>query len=359
LQAGQVLPYLLEAGFISQREAVFTGIKVDTSVRKNTSYQVKVGDRHLLVKQPKLNGDPGIEREVEFYFSIREKFERLRAISLQPLGYGSSGSWLVLPFLNDAPDLRQFHARARYAPVRLGREIGRTLAVLHDTGGGKRAAGTLPPAPAPWVFMLRAPDVSILETESGGSLAVLKRIQANEHLRALIDHTSIHWVSHEFCHGDLRLDNLLYSRERALILVDWELCGLGWAAWDVACLLANYVEVWVNGATRPASLEDSKKIQTRKNIVSFKPLLVAFWSEYRHHRRLDGGSTLSPHLLAQLVALRMLQSALEYSQGSPVPTRESIMLLTVATRFATRPVESWVHILGIPMSPLTGTMSER
>ena len=61
--------------------------------------------------------------------------------------------------------------------------------------------------------------------------------------------------------------------------------------------------------------------------------------------------------LATTLAVRLLQSALEYSQQSNEVTRESLALLEIARQFASQPLASWVHVLGLPLSDGRGPIA--
>ncbi len=156
------------------------------------------------------------------------------------------------------------------------------------------------------------------------------------------------------CHGDMRLDNLLFGRDPQLVLVDWELSGLGATIWDVACLLANFVDFWAVGAMRPRNDPGGATTSAKRRLARFHVLLGAFWRAYQEFRSPRPAWIDRPELVAQMTAVRLIQTALEYSHQSIVPTRESVMLLSLAEEFAARPVENWVHILRLPLAEANG-----
>jgi len=175
--------------------------------------------------------------------------------------------------------------------------------------------------------------------EGAATLELIRRIQAARLLRQLIEAMSSVWVADALCHNDLRLDNILYTPRRSrpvLTLVDWELCRAGWSAWDVACVMASYVELWAVLASN----------RTPRTMAGWQPLLRGMVEEYVH----TSGDRAAPDAItvSRLVAVRLLQSALEYSQRSRQITRESVVLLELATSFARQPLVCWVHILGLP-----------
>jgi Phosphotransferase enzyme family len=49
-------------------------------------------------------------------------------------------------------------------------------------------------------------------------------------------------------HGDFRLDNLLFRPDGEVVVVDWQLCGVGPAAWDVSYFITGALEPSVGRA---------------------------------------------------------------------------------------------------------------
>jgi hypothetical protein len=197
----------------------------------------------------------------------------------------------------------------------------------------------------------------MLVTESSGTIEIIRRVQANPVLVSAIERTAEGLKVDGLCHGDIRLDNLLCGPSPRLVLVDWELAGVGATAWDLGCLLAGFAEFWVTGAVPHRDYPGSAITSTKRSLLRFKPMLQRFWKEYSERvSALRCGYSWQKRL-PEMVGIRLIQSALEYSQLSTIPTRESILLLTLAERFVKHPLECWVHLLGLPLSNATGRIS--
>ncbi|WP_038953712.1 aminoglycoside phosphotransferase family protein [Bradyrhizobium japonicum] len=349
LEPEDVIPYLLEAGVATPESIVRNQAEVSVHIRKNISYVVDFGDRSFLVKRAKILEDPGVDREAAFYAKVLPSHEDLRAFTPDLLLYDPNRSHIIIRHFSHHMDLRRRFMRSRHTPASLGAQLGCALAALHSTlpTNWEKANFEIPEL---WVLSLLEPSMDMLVTESLGTIEMIRRVQATPVLALLIERALKDQPVDGLCHGDMRLDNLLYGSSRRLIIVDWELSGLGSTAWDLACLLASFVEFWATGAVRPHDDPSGAVTSAKRSLARFHLLLKTFWQEYRQRRCPPQDWPSWSKRVAELTGLRLIQSALEYSQLSAMPTRESIMLLTMAERFASRPMECWVHILGLPLS---------
>jgi aminoglycoside phosphotransferase (APT) family kinase protein len=356
LEYEYVVPYLLKAGLVTEEQVVRSRAELSVQVRKNISYIARFGDESFLLKRPKVADDPGVHRELAFYVKVLASHKSFRTFAPDLLRYDPNGPLIVIRHYSEHVDLRRRFTRSRHTPTGLGVELGRILATLHSAAPTDWEKSNLQ-APKPWLLSLLEPSLDILITESPGTIEILRRVQASAALANFIESIAEDLRIDGIYHGDLRLDNVLYGPHGQVILVDWELCGVGSTSWDLACLLASVTELWAANAVRRPDGTDTIRVSAKLDLPRFQPILKSFWVEYC---RLRG---LSPHWLdwskqvSQLTGLRLVQAALEYSQTSVSPTREAVMLLTLAERFVVRPMESWVHILGLPLSTTSGKIS--
>lgn len=369
LEAADVIDYLLGRGELQRCELVHSDFSVEVVERKNVSFIVDVGGPRLLLKRPRDPRDTGVANEAAVYVALGQGDHSVAA-HLAPFRFFDP-DWqvLALEYLPDAPTLRDHHARTGRAPAHIGRATGRVLAALHAMPVASQwlAAGDPPP---PWALTLLEPPISVLETESSGTLAVLRRIQGSQPLTSAAEGLVDKWETRSLCHNDVRLDNILLvsgtGAAARIAIVDWELCSPGDGLWDVAGMLAGYVELWATYALTAS--RSGRPAAARHGLAAFRPLLRALWAGYTSDdraahdgaalARAPGGRPSSgPDTavrVASMIGLRLAQTALEYSQGSNEATADSLALLTLAEQFAQRPLERWVHALGLPLGPMTG-----
>ncbi len=115
-------------------------------------------------------------------------------------------------------------------------------------------------------------------------------------------------------HGDLRWDNCMLvaapgaRRRTRVLLVDWELGGVGPAAFDIGTALAEYLIAWVASIPMPDPHDPSRFAeQAGHPLARMRPAVHALWRTYRSART-------QPPALAQVVdlaAVRLLQTAME------------------------------------------------
>ena len=361
LEPSQLVPYLLNAGILEAADVVTGAVEIETIERKNISYRVTAGPRAFILKRSRLADDPSVHHEAAAYAYLTAAVREIHDVVPEVLGFDAESCLLTLEYYSDAPNLRELYQRGRQVPLQLGRLLAHSLAMLHESGLPGPASPLVATNP-PWVLSLLEPTVEVYFYESRGVIDLIRRIQGAPLLAGMVAEFAESWSTDSVCHGDLRLDNLVYvprppAGKQRLAIVDWELCGAGWSAWDLACLLASFVELWVTGSGPRLPQHAAKEQLGRPGMSKHHGLLRAIWAEYHKGRLSQPSAAVSADRLCRLVGLRLLQSALEYSQQSPGPTRESIMLLALAQRLAERPLESWVHILGLPVAEASGSIS--
>lgn len=355
----RLITYLLDRGVLTAAELVHTHFHIETIERKNVGYVVHTDHPVLVVKCARDPFDNAVEYEAAAYRALTSgEATHLQFCIPRIRFFDNHRRVLVMDYVPGAQTLRDVHVRTRRAPAYLGRAAGELLAALHVTG-----ARPLTPLPAepPWALTLSAPSIMVLQTESSGTIEILRRLQAAPGVLRTLELLLSEWRNDTFCHGDVRLDNLLVrpggqTNGHPLVLVDWELYAPGEALWDVSCLIASYLELWLAHAVtapRPTKLAQCRQI------TAYQSLLAALWAAWHRGNDLSGDAHQNAVRATQLVGARLLQSSLEYSQGCNDPTRESLALLEIASACLTRPHESWVHLLGLPLATTTGPVDDR
>jgi hypothetical protein len=129
-----------------------------------------------------------------------------------------------------------------------------------------------------------------------------------------------------------------------VLLVDWELAARADPAFDVGSVLAEYLRVWVGSvpiveAVDPGRFAD----RARHPLAVMRPAISAFWTTYR---------TLHPEPPAlrrvmELTAVRLLQTAIERSQGLSAATAHVVTLVQLADNLLRAPEEAAVGLLGL------------
>lgn len=351
-----IVSLLITRGLLSAAEIIDHGVKVQSFERKNLSFSVRTPRRSCLVKLARQPEDNSITREAAVYAALSAAAAATPLLTHLPrvIDYDPDRKILVLEWI-EGHTLYDHH-RLREAPhPHLGRQSGEILHYLHGLDPTAFADLAMD-SPRPWILRFDAPPVHILATESSGILHLARLIQTDDTLLRAMRTVAESWKVDALCHNDFRLNNVLHAPESGkegapskVYLIDWELCAPGYALWDLVSFFESYVQLWVLGKS---SLREP---EAAVSITHFQRLIGAFWEAYRSRESAPGGDRLRTiTLVANMIGLKLLQSALEYAQRSNEPTRESVMLLECGRKFCTHPLEAWVHILGIPLTRKTG-----
>lgn len=217
-------------------------------------------------------------------------------------------------------------------PASLLAALGRQLAVLHSGAAGDRrhdrhARPTLR-LRRPWVLDVARgalPDILAPDPEIA---ALAGEMAADALLRAALEELDRAWSGAAPMHGDVKFDNVLVrcdgaGAEAHVMLLDWELAGLGLPVWDLAGVL--------DGLMVPA-LVDVDTDTALESMERADPALAAY--------RL-GMSGLAPsrHSLLVATVARLLQSSLQLQamrHSRPEAAECSRRVLTGARRLAER-----------------------
>jgi len=260
---------------------------------------------------------------------------------------------LVAELLTSAIDLAEHHAGGNASSGALGRAVGGLLATLHGLPVDAFAAG-LDSRPPP-VFALADPDLELYCSLSAANLACLAEAQ-EAGTCALLAKLAADWTPRALIHGDVRLANLMVEEPLGaaprIWLVDWEDAAHGDPGWDVGCLLAHHVSLWLTSLPRPADLELGGEVERAgRPLETLQPYITEAWGSYRAARGL--GRARARAELAQAIRFAgaaLVEIALALGQdGNGTPSRGQLRHLQVAHNVLSRPVEAAVQLMGFSL----------
>lgn len=228
----EVVALLRSVGWLSDREIVASGVSVTDMSRSHSVYRVDVGAAPRWVlkthRPPRGDFDGSFERELKAY-ELAEDVSDLKV--LMPRFCGALGESVIAieaiageTAWGDGPGQPQAQV-----------EVTSRLGQLHRATEG--SIDTIQDAGFPWI--LRAMDFDSPEfVWSGAARAVLQRVAGNPRAVAELREARAQWNRTCLIHGDAKLDNVIIPRDRnkGVVLVDWELSGLGDPLWDLAAL---------------------------------------------------------------------------------------------------------------------------
>ena len=330
----EVAPYLLSLGLLEPRAVVDGELTITDGSHRNRVFvaTTRAGPTYVL-KQ----GDPAAHAHEAAVLRSLTAVAALRAHL--PAVVDHDATLLLLRTPGGGRDWGVHHAETGFPRLQAA-SLGRVLGVLH----GVAAAPRLPPGYEPvWGVSLPEPPAAMLRGLSAGALGVVTRIQASRELCTRLDALREVCVADGVAHGDLRWENCIALRRRAL-LIDWELAGIGLRAFDAAGVLAEYLRAWV-GSIPIAEPRDPARLLAHAALPlrRMQPAVAAFWSTYVSTCREP------PSLLRviELTAVRLLQTAIERAQGLATPSAHVIALVQVAANLLARPLDAAPVLLGL------------
>lgn len=258
---------------------------------------------------------------------------------------------LVLELLESAVGLPQIHSEAGAdpEPAAVGHAVGRVLALLHEAPGDGWAGDALPP-----VFALARPGIALYRSLSGANLACLAAAQ-DAGTCDLLDELARDWEPSVLTHGDVRLANVMVDRPRSdaphVWLVDWELAGAGDPAWDLGCLLAHHLSLWLLSIS-DASHDDSAVLTERaeRPLEVIQPGILATWRGYRQ----APAGPADPLTAIRHAGASMVEIALSLGQEASLPSDTQLLHLQVAHNILARPGDAAAHLMGLTPSDIPG-----
>jgi aminoglycoside phosphotransferase (APT) family kinase protein len=264
---------------------------------------------------------------------------------------------LITEYLRDAENLHEMHARMRAYSITVAQALGEALGSLHRASSGFAAmdgfAVGFPKTP-PWALTI-GQDASLeLASLPGGHRQVLLRIRELPALLTGLTAVRDAWRCDEFIHGDIRGDNILVSSSPdgsalSVHFVDWELADIGDQAWDVASMLATYLEYWL--FTPPVQQRPELSRESSIDTESHKQIRVALAESLRSYvktRQLSDESARGMNSrLMPLLAARLVRSAFDAVAGMDQISHEAMTMLEIAQFALANPDRAYAELLGI------------
>ena len=349
LRREDIVPYLLANDLISPAVVVDGDVRVVDVSRRNSNHRVEFGDGGLLVKQaPHPRARRSLAHEATVLAALWASGDRRLTGHLPPLARWDDAAGLLVLGLAPPATRGLYSVLAgsrRFAP-RLAAEVGALLARTHRRGP---LAGLGEPA-APPTLSLHLPDVATVADSSRGALQLIGMVQADRELRSALDEVRRDWRPDGLVHGDAKWDNLLVlpaGTRRRLWLVDWELAGPGDGRWDVATVLASYLQLWVTMIPVTGTEAAADLPHARYPLAAMRPSMRALLGAWLRGHDYDQVRRVEELLgVARLLGARLVVTVFEYVQLAHGMWGSLVRLLQLAAHLLTRPEETFAAVLG-------------
>jgi hypothetical protein len=344
--------------------------------RKNNNFLITLpAGQQLLVKQEGEITRGGIPQELfnEWLFhQLLQEFPvlgNIAAIAPLVIHFDQDNSILVRNYLSEYLELGDFYQQHDIYPEAIATAIGNTVGVVHRATLNHREyrdfMATAPQGQFRYQFHnpaqgLPSMGAEILAQVPRDALKFYTLYQSHESISAAIADLAYNWQPCCLTHNDLHLENILvHSRWQQLDdclikFIDWEAASWGDPAWDLGCLLASYLEIWLQSLVVDNTLEIEESLALALiPLEVIQPSMIALIRGYIHsfpaiteYRRDFIYRVLQ---FAGLVLLDRTQAKITDRQHCD---RRGLCVFYVANNLLTMAQNSVQTIFGIPESEL-------
>lgn len=353
--------YLLERGFVSTESIVESDLVVADASRRNRNFKV-IAERatcYLLKQGITADGIATIAHEAAVYQCLTSiENPELNRYLPRFFGYDPKEQVLIIEFLRDSQNLREYHDRRGHFPTTIAAALATALSALHRSNWVEADSdvGSLKLQP-PWLLSIHRPNLQMLQQLGGATFQAVKIIQRFPEFRELLDGLRREWVHDTLIHFDIKWDNCLIvaprsgSRKIDLRIVDWELAGVGDPCWDVGSVFNDYLSYWLGSIPIIGEIPSERFIElARCPLSKMHPAIRSFWESYVRCMGLDNATSAEWLLRAvRYAAGRLVQTVYEGLYHSNKLTGNAVCSLQVSLNILRRPQEAIVQLLGIPL----------
>lgn len=337
LEQSQVAHYLLSLGLVNPRAVIEEDLVVTDQSRRNSVFVVTSSrGATIVVKQ----AGPGNADAVAHEAGVLRMLARVPELAghVPKLVHSDeAGARLVLRSPAGAVAWNDL-ARVPRLPARA---LGRLLAILHAVPPD--SAETPSHLDRSWGRALYEPAYEQIQQMSAGALDLLERLQASQELCDRLRRLDEEASGDAFVHGDLRWDNCLTVGPHVHV-IDWERAGPGDAAEDLGAAFGEYLRLWL-GSIPIVDAADPGRLAHHAGhpLERLQPVMRSLWAAYRR----GCSRPVALRRVAQMTAVRLLQTAMEYAQGLLAATVELTTLAHVAEDLLSDPDAMAGVLLGI------------
>lgn len=326
LDAVGTIDHLIATGALSSEQLVRDGVTVTDKSSRCRTFIVKTGASGFVLKQ-------GTNSEtVQSVSNEAGTYLRLAAVNgavPMPRMFSFEDECLVTEFVPGSTLAESINQDRRVHAERAA-DVAAVLAALHRS---KVDPLSVPPARPSPVFLLVNPPLIAFQFHSQGSHQLTRLVQSDEALTAGLRLLYSRWRHSHMIHNDVRPENLIETPGSYLVVIDWELAGLGDPLWDVAALVAEHMIAFLEDAgtwTLPVG---------QRSAASAEKLGKLRRTSWRILETYQAGTAeeVHPAELIQWVAGRMVLTTMERCTSASAVPASCRHLLQVAANLFKRP----------------------
>ncbi len=351
LTAYNLAHFLMSKGLLDPASVADGDFTVAEAGRRNRNFKVRLGPRPgLFVKQVKIL-DPSatatIQREASFFKLIQTspKYAALKALTPEFVHYEPRRHAVTTRLADQAESLAEKQGREGVYREDIAHLLGHALGIAHPYGPVLAAdpdARGLFACQLPWPLTLDQTGYSFLNSLGAIGPQLAQSIQQAPGLQPALSALRPEWQFDSLVHGDMKFDNCLIRTmpggQVQLTIVDWELCDLGDAAWDVASIYKDLLMAVLVSAQNPQA-------SPQVTFDTVRPAMRAFWTGYCAARP-QAATLPSLDKMIRYTGARMVLAVLEYLWNAPAMSPLGRQILETAQWLLHSTLSARVQMIG-------------
>lgn len=248
-----------------------------TNTSENTKFLVTLSTgKQLLIKQEKCNINYNTTHDFFNEWLVYQLVQRfpvlanIKVITLLADYFDQENSILVRNYLSEYLELSDFYLQQDIYPESIAAAIGNGIAVVHQSTFEFREyrdfMANAPQGQYRYQFHNPAQGIGVMGTEilpqiPDDAINFYTVYQSQESITAAIADLAYNWHPCCLTHNGLRLENIIvHSRWQQLDdclikLIDWKTASWGDPVVDIGCLIASYLNIWLQSLITDNSLE--------------------------------------------------------------------------------------------------------
>lgn len=338
----------------------------------NLLVRLQQEDRHLTLKQERLNRSGQLTEELFSEWYVREAIEQFRELedihTLIPriAHFDRDNGIIAIEYLANHVDLLDFYHRDREFDPKIGKYIGQAIGRIHqltyqqasyEDFFNRRQSLTVIDR-----LILTTPSLKPITPEMYSQLptAGIKFLSLCQRYQSLTTAIKQAIAGIKPCcitHNDFKLNNILLadnwetSEKLPLKIIDWERCGWGDPAVDLGFAIASYLQLWIESmvVTPAISIEDSLRMATiplYKLHPSIESMVRAYLDSFPMAIASDPRFLLRVIQFAGIALLQQIQATIQYYKSF---NNTGIYTLQIAKSLICRPETSISTVFGVDL----------
>lgn len=348
--------YLIDKNFLDPARIIAGDYLLTQSQSRNAIFRVSLGESSGLFVKQLISMDPQncylMQKDATAQYLIQhtDLYKKAQAYIPEYLGYDLENHVLISEYFPKAQNLLEHILEKKSLSTKYGEKLAALFSSYHhkiDDKVDTNRSLQFFTQQIPWIMNL--PDTF---GQKGAQVhTIISTILNDTVLVNSLEQLRADWKIESLIHGDVKLTNFIITKENDkenLKVIDWEIADLGDPLWDIAGLIQSYITTWAFSVPNPANgFIDSVDLNTI-SCDSLKEVLSDFWQHYVRLCKINKSNAPVAFLKTmKYVAARLLQSAFESNQFTPLMTPNAVRLIQLSQNIFKDPRELGYQLTGV------------